>query len=253
MGGPADRRSVLRAGLLLGTGSLSAALAACSAPQEATPSAGSTPAPTPSADPSSDPSIAPGVTTTSPSTAGSSRTLLVYFSRPGENYFNGGRTDLEVGNTEVLTNMITDALAGVVDCDVHRIEAVEAYSNSYDATVARNSSEQEDDARPAIANPLASIEGYDTILIGSPIWNVRPPMIMATFAQAHDFTGKTVHPFVTYAVSGLGRAERDYTAWCAGARLGEAFAARGEEAPDPDSSVRADAESWLRTIGLLTA
>jgi len=241
MSGPADRRSVLRAGLLLGTGSLTAALAACSSPQEATPAAATTPA--------SDPSTAPGVTTTSPSAAGSSRTLLVYFSRPGENYFNGGRTDLEVGNTEVLTNMITD----VIDCDVHRIEAAEPYSDSYDATVARNSSEQDDDARPGIANPLASIEGYDTILIGSPIWNVRPPMIMATFAQAHDFTGKSVYPFVTYAVSGLGRAERDYTAWCAGARLGEAFAARGEEVPDPASSVRADAESWLRTIGLLTS
>lgn len=246
MSGSADRRSVLRAGLLLGTGSLTAALAACSSLQEATPAAGTTPAP--------DPSTAPGVTTTTPSTAGSSRTLLVYFSRPGENYFNGGRTDLEVGNTEVLTTMITETLADAgVGCDVHRIEAAEPYSDSYDATVARNSSEQDTDARPGIANPLASIEGYDTILIGSPIWNVRPPMIMATFAQAHDLTGKMVHPFVTYAVSGLGRAGRDYTAWCAGVRLGEGFAARGEEVPDPTSSVRADVEAWLATIGLLTS
>jgi len=236
---------VLRAGLLLGTGSLTAALAACSSPQEATSAARTMPAP----EPSTAPSTAAGVTTTTPRPAGGSRTLLVYFSRPGENYFNGGRTDLEVGNTEVLATMITD----VIECDVHRIEAAEAYSDSYDATVARNSSEQEDDARPGIANPLASLEGYDTILIGSPIWNVRPPMIMATFAQAHDFTGTTVHPFVTYAVSGLGRAERDYTAWCAGARLGEGFAARGEEVPDSTSSVRSNVEGWLRTIGLLTS
>ena len=26
--------------------------------------------------------------------------LLAYFSRPGENWWNGGRRDLEVGNTE---------------------------------------------------------------------------------------------------------------------------------------------------------
>ena len=48
---------------------------------------------------------------------------------------------------------------------------------------------------------------YDTVLIGSPIWNVRPPMIMTTFAESHDFTGKQVYPFVTHAVSGLGSTE----------------------------------------------
>ena len=31
-----------------------------------------------------------------------SRILLAYFSRAGENYYYGGRRDLEVGNTEVL-------------------------------------------------------------------------------------------------------------------------------------------------------
>ena len=78
---------------------------------------------------------------------------------------------------------------------------------SYDETVQRNVSEQDTDARPAIANPLASITGYDTVLLGSPVWNVRPPMIMTTFTDSHDFTGKTILPFVTYAVSGLGRVD----------------------------------------------
>ena len=33
------------------------------------------------------------------------RTLLAYFSRAGENYYYGGRRDLEVGNTELLAFM----------------------------------------------------------------------------------------------------------------------------------------------------
>ena len=37
-------------------------------------------------------------------------------------------------------------------------------------------------------------------------------MIMTTFLESHDFTGKTVHPFVTYAVSGLGQTETVYSA-----------------------------------------
>ena len=58
--------------------------------------------------------------------------------------------------------------------------------------MARNVREQNADARPAIANPLSSIDGYDVILLGSPIWNVRPPMIMHTVADGYGFTGKTV-------------------------------------------------------------
>ena len=56
-----------------------------------------------------------------PAQGGGRRILLAYFSRPGENYWNGGRRNLEVGNTEVLARTISARL----DCDVHRIEAVE--------------------------------------------------------------------------------------------------------------------------------
>jgi hypothetical protein len=62
------------------------------------------------------------------------------------------------------------------------------------ATLARNVEEQQADVRPAIANPLASIDRYDTILLGSPIWNVRAPMIMSSFVERFDFAAKTVHP-----------------------------------------------------------
>ena len=34
-------------------------------------------------------------------------------------------------------------------------------------------------------------------------------MIMSTFVESFDFSGKTLQPFVTYAVSGLGSTERD--------------------------------------------
>ena len=65
-------------------------------------------------------------------------------------------------------------IADLIACDVHRIDAADPYPVSYDATVARNVQEQNTDARPAIADQLASIEQYDTVLLGSPIWNVQP-------------------------------------------------------------------------------
>ena len=97
--------------------------------------------------------------------------LLAYFSRAGENYHYGGRRNLTVGNTEMLARMIRTR----IECDVHRIEAAKPYSRDYDETVARNVREQVADARPRIADPLPSIERYDTILLASPIWNVRAP------------------------------------------------------------------------------
>ena len=180
--------------------------------------------------------------TSTPSPGAGGRVLLAYFSRAGENYYNGGRRTLQAGNTEVVATMIKDATG----CDVFRINAAEPYSDSYHDTVARNVREQDAKARPRIADPLPSPGGYDVVLIGSPIWNVRPPMIMNTFTEALDFTGKTVYPFVTYAVSRLGQTEQVYRQSCRGARFGPALAIRGEEATGSQSAVR----DWLVRIGL---
>lgn len=181
-------------------------------------------------------------TTASPGSR-NSRVLLAYFSRAGENHHYGGRRNLRVGNTEVLARMIGDH----IECDTHRIEAAAPYSDDYDATVARNVREQDADARPAIADPLASIDGYDVVLLAGPIWNVRAPVIMSTFAERYDFRGRTVHPVTTHAMSGLGTTERDYAASCRGATIGEGLAVRGEEVRKADADVR----SWLRRVGLL--
>ncbi|HEX5994946.1 MAG TPA: flavodoxin [Jiangellales bacterium] len=180
----------------------------------------------------------------SPTSSGGGSVLLAYFSRAGENYWNGGRRRLAVGNTQV----VAETIGRLIGCDVHRIEAADPYPDDYDPTVERNVREQQADARPAMANPLTSIDRYDTVLLGSPIWNVRAPMIMSTFTESLDFAGKTIHPFTTYAMSGMGTTEGDYTASCPGATLREGLAVRGEEAADAGPAV----EAWLRRIGLLT-
>jgi flavodoxin len=188
-------------------------------------------------------SVAPAATGSTSPAPTESKVLLAYFSRAGENYYYGGRTHLTVGNTEVLAGMI----GRLIGCDVHRIVSGDPYPDDYSETVERNVREQNADARPAIANPLDSIRRYDTVLLGSPIWNVRSPMIMTTFAERFDFAGKAVFPFTTYAVSGLGMTMRDYAASCPGATIGEGLAVRGEEVGGAGAAV----EAWLRRIGLL--
>jgi flavodoxin len=224
------RRSLLRAALAVGAAAVAGTVASgCGASQT---------------EPASPPT---GRDTPMPDTterAGDRRILIAYYSRAGENYYYGGRRTLEVGNTEVLAAMTRQLLA----CDVYRIEAADPYSDDYDATVERNVREQNDNARPGIANSRTSITDYDTVLVGSPIWNNRAPMIMSTFMESFDFSGKTLYPFVTYAVSGLGSTQRDYAALAPRATIGEGLAVRGEEV----QSARSEAEEWLRQIRLRT-
>jgi flavodoxin len=138
-------------------------------------------------------------------------------------------------------------IADLATVDVYRMEAADPYPQDYEATVERNVREQEADARPAIANPPPPLEGYDTILLGSPVWNVTAPMIMHTFLERFDVSGKTLFPFVTYAVSGMGNVARDYGARRPDATIGDGLAVRGEEAGQAQPEV----EAWLRRIGLL--
>lgn len=187
--------------------------------------------------------LAAGDAATDNAGAGRPNVLLIFFSRAGENYFHGGRKVLEVGNTEVVAGFISDALS----CDVFEIRPVEPYSDRYDPTVERNVREQSENARPAIIDLPASIAEYDTIVIGSPIWNVRVPRIMLTFAERFPFSGKTVYPFTTHAMSGLGHAVEEYEAACRDATIGQALAIQGEKADRGKPEV----EAWLRDIKLL--
>nr|WP_237526147.1 flavodoxin [Streptomyces sp. SID4913] len=149
---------------------------------------------------------------------------------------------MKVGNTETLAEKIGSRIV----CDTYRIQAAARYPHDYDDTVKRNVREQDTDARPAVEGRSPSLDGYDTILLAGPIWNVRAPMIMTAFTEALDFRGRTVHPVTTYAMSGLGTTERDYAASCPGATIAEGLAVRGEEVKDADTEVAA----WLRDIGL---
>jgi Flavodoxin len=71
-------------------------------------------------------------------------------------------------------------------------------------------------------------------------------MIMTTFTDKLDFTGKTVHPFTTYAMSGLGTTERDYARSCTGATIAEGLTVRGKQA----QRARPQVTDWLQQVGL---
>ena len=126
---------------------------------------------------------------------GDSDTLIIYFSRTGENYNVG---NVEVGNTAMLASYIKEYLK----CDSFEIVPVDKYPDNYDECTKLASKEKDDNARPKITGKIDNFDSYKTVFIGYPVWWGDLPMIMYTLLEEYDFNGKTVIPFNTHEGSG---------------------------------------------------
>ena len=69
--------------------------------------------------------------------------------------------------------------------------------------------------RPAIAGKVENMEQYDRIFVGFPIWWYVGPTIINTFLEQYDLTGKTVIPFATSGMSGMGNTNAELKDSCA--------------------------------------
>ena len=123
-----------------------------------------------------------------------------------------GRSDQPAGNSKILvvyfsatgnTQRVAERIAALTGADVYRIEAAVPYAaNPYDDSD-RVQREAYGDLRPGVANlPAAeTIARYDTIFVGSPCWWHQPAMVVCTFLEAYDLSGKTIVPFFTYGAT----------------------------------------------------
>ncbi len=129
--------------------------------------------------------------------------------------------------------------------DIFRIEPVTPYPTEYTPCTEVARAEKEANARPAISGKVEKWSEYDTVFIGCPVWWWTTPMIICTFAESYDFSGKTVIPFCTYALT-----YRDETL----ARIMEITPAAKHLEGEGLTSGRVNAanvSSWLKRIGIL--
>ncbi len=167
------------------------------------------------------------------------RTLLVYFSRAGENWEVG---NVEKGNTRIAAEYIAD----MTGADVFEIDPVNPYPVSYNEVLTAASDEKAAKARPEYKNDIEDWESYTDIILGYPIWHGDMPMIVYTFLESHDFTGKTVYPFDTHGGSGLsGTVERIRTS--TGTEVRDGLALTGKTVQNDFESVRGSIDSWIET------
>ena len=117
---------------------------------------------------------------------------IAYYSREGNNYVSGKIVNLPIGNTEVVAKMIKEMIEG----DIFRIDTVNSYPADYRETTEVAKKEQHENARPELSNHVKNMDSYNVIFLGYPNWYGTMPMLMFTFLEEYDFSGKTIIPFV---------------------------------------------------------
>ena len=143
------------------------------------------------------------------------KTLIVYYSRKGENYWNGSIKNLTRGNTEIVAEMIAE----MTGADLFQVETVKTYDADYYTCIEEAKAELREGARPELKSYMDSLDGYDTIFVGYPNWWGTMPMAMFTFLEHYDLSGKRILPFCTNEGSGMGSSERDLKKICPGAAV----------------------------------
>ena len=100
------------------------------------------------------------------------------------------------GNTEKAAQEIQKQTGG----QLVEITRKEAYPNDF-YDIAEN--EIINGEQPEITLSINSIDQYDIIFIGYPIWWQKAPAMINTFVHQFDFTDKTVIPFCTSSSDGI--------------------------------------------------
>lgn len=138
------------------------------------------------------------------------KTLIVYFSLPEGSDPNNLSIEGEnstvvidgkvLGNTEYMAKIIQENTGA----DIYRIVPKIPYDISNHRNLTNFAKEeQKNNARPEIANKIIDVSQYDTLFIGYPIWWADLPMILYTFFDNVDLSGKTIIPFGTHGGSGF--------------------------------------------------
>lgn len=157
-----------------------------------------------------------------------SKSLVVYFSWSG--------------NTE----NVAKSIQAQTNSDLFEIVPKTPYSDDYNTVVDLAQEEQKNNARPEIADVVENIDQYDMIYIGFPNWWGDMPMILYTFFDTYDLSGKTIAPFCTSGGSGLSNTVNEMKELEPNAMVTDGLHIGSEASSSPDDAV----SQWLNEIGV---
>ena len=151
------------------------------------------------------------------------------------------------GNTERIAKTLQRVAGG----DLLKIDTAAPYSGSYNDVVAQGQQEVNQGYEPALKPVGVDIADYDVIAVGTPTWWYTMAPAVKTFLHQHDFTGKTVVPFMTNG-GWPGHVIKDMKALCPGAEFScdmqvKFDANGGDRLETPESKI----ETWAQSVKAL--
>ena len=157
---------------------------------------------------------------------GAARAIIVYFSRSG--------------NTEAVAREIQRQTGA----EMFALEPENPYPDDYSELLELARQQKQDNARPSLAE-TPDLDGCATVYIGYPIWHGDMPMVLYSFLESCDLSGKTIAPFCTSGGSGLSGTDEAIRAQAADAEVTAGLHGPGADAAGAEAAVA----EWLAGIG----
>lgn len=128
------------------------------------------------------------------------KTLIAYYSKRGENWFDGKKTFLEKGNCEIVSQYLKEITGGTL----FEIKMKHPYSENYDKCCEEAKIDCDRNTRPEIVDFELDMDDFKDIYLVYPIYWSTCPMAVLTFLKRYDLSNKNLYLVSTHEGSGLG-------------------------------------------------
>ena len=172
------------------------------------------------------------------------RILTIYFSAANTADADAVSSATPYIDSEGSAVYLAEYIHGKVGGDIAGITPVKDYPLSYNECAKKAKQEAENGERPEFQALDINPEDYDVVFVVYPMWHYALPMIMYTFFDVYDFSGKTIVPFNVHGGGEAGEYSRTFNAIKElepKAAVTDGFDTRGSTA---DSS-KGDIDKWL--------
>ena len=95
------------------------------------------------------------------------------------------------GCVQTVAEMIQETAGG----ELFSIQTSVDYPGDIGELIDYAAIEQDENERPELTTHIENLEDYDVIFVGYPNWWYDMPMVMYSFFEEYDFSGKTIIPF----------------------------------------------------------
>lgn len=130
--------------------------------------------------------------------------LIAYFAvaeNSDVDAVSSASVNMSDGEAKGLVRILAEDIQTSTGGDLFSIQTSVDYPGDIDALIDYAAEEQDGDVRPELTSHIENLKQYDTIFIGYPNWWYDMPMVVYSFFEEHDFSGKTIIPFNSHSGS----------------------------------------------------